>query len=394
MDIFKKTLSSVEENIYIEKWDTKSANITPECPINWSIKKYILHGGKQEGVDVIEINNGRLTITVIPTRGMGIYKVLCDDIRLGWDSPVKEIVHPMYIDFERRGGAGILEGFNEFLMRCGLEFAGDPGIDTYLDFYEQEAELELTLHGKIQNTPASEVQVLIDTKPPYQIRIRGRIDERMFFGPQLELWTEISTEPGSSSFRTDDILTNRNVNSQEFQIIYHCNFGSSILEAGAKFLAPLRRVTPANDITAKRLDYISDFLGPSPDNAQEEFNIQLWGDKNGLTTVMLHNAEASRGASMSFSIEQLPYFVLWKNMAQVESGYVTGLEPATGFAQNRRIQRYFGRVPELEAGESRRFTIDYTILTKKQEITRVINTIISIKGDRETVIDPHPEKLP
>ena len=97
---------------------------------------------------------------------------------------------------------------------------------------------------------------------------------------------------------------------------------------------------------------------------------------------------------MSFSIEQLPYFVLWKNMAPVESGYVTGLEPATGFAQNRLIQRHFGRVPKLGAGESRRFTIDYTILTVKPEINRVKDTITGIQGGRETRIDPQPEERP
>ena len=41
--------------------------------MNWSVHKYALHGGKQEGVDVIEIDNGRLQIAVCPTRGMGLF---------------------------------------------------------------------------------------------------------------------------------------------------------------------------------------------------------------------------------------------------------------------------------------------------------------------------------
>jgi len=393
-EIYSKLFTSVKENVYIEQSELRGKDITPNCPVEWKIQKYTLHGGKQEGVDVIEVDNGMLTFKVVPTRGMGILEVVCDDVRLGWDSPIKEVVHPMYIDLERRSGSGMLEGFNEFLMRCGIEFAGDPGTDTYLDFYEQEAELELTLHGKIQNTPASEVQVLIEKEPPYRISIRGKLNECMFFGPQFELWTEISTEPGSLSFRVDDTITNHSVAEQEFQIIYHCNYGSSLVEAGSKFVAPLRQVTPANQITVKRLDHITDYLGPSPDNSQEEFNIQLWGDDKGLTQVMLHNEKVDRGVSMSFSIEQLPYFVLWKNMAPVESGYVTGLEPATGFAQNRRIQRHFGRVPKLGAGESRRFTIDFTFLNTKLDVKRIIDTIAGIQNGRKTRIDPQPEKRP
>ena len=46
------------------------------------------------------------------------------------ESPVEEIVHPKYIDLESRGGLGWLEGFNEWMVRCGLEFAGHPGEDT------------------------------------------------------------------------------------------------------------------------------------------------------------------------------------------------------------------------------------------------------------------------
>ena len=49
-------------------------------------------GGQQDGVDVIRVNNGQLEFTVIPTRGMSILEVKSGDLRLGWDSPVKEVV--------------------------------------------------------------------------------------------------------------------------------------------------------------------------------------------------------------------------------------------------------------------------------------------------------------
>ena len=55
--------------------------------------------------------------------------------------------------------------------------------------------MELTLHGKIANIPASEVEVVIDPEPPHRLRVRGRVEERMFYGPKLVLQTEISTIP-------------------------------------------------------------------------------------------------------------------------------------------------------------------------------------------------------
>ena len=40
----------------------------PGTPPNWSVRKRRLRGGKQDGVDLVEINNGRMTIFVLPTR--------------------------------------------------------------------------------------------------------------------------------------------------------------------------------------------------------------------------------------------------------------------------------------------------------------------------------------
>src|SRR5260370_913169 len=52
-----------------------------------SVRQPVLHGGKQEGVELIAIDNGKIVITLIPTRGMGILDVRSGDLRLGWDSP-------------------------------------------------------------------------------------------------------------------------------------------------------------------------------------------------------------------------------------------------------------------------------------------------------------------
>ena len=145
-------------------------------------------------------------MTLVPTRGMGILRVVMGDLRLGWDSPVREVVHPKYVNLNARGGLGWLEGFNEWLARCGLEWAGHPGRDTFVNNVGEQAEMDLTLHGKVENIPASEVEVLIDREPRPRIRVRGRVDERAFYGPKLELWTEVSTEPGATTFRIDDAL--------------------------------------------------------------------------------------------------------------------------------------------------------------------------------------------
>ena len=76
-------LTDIEKNINQESFEIKSQDSTPDCPHFWSISKYVLHGGKQEGVEIIKIDNGRLRFDLVPTRGMSIMQVSIDDFYLG-----------------------------------------------------------------------------------------------------------------------------------------------------------------------------------------------------------------------------------------------------------------------------------------------------------------------
>ena len=64
----------------------------------------MLHGGKQEGVDVISLDNGQMTVVIVPTRGMSILGATMGKVRLGWDSPIREVVHPSMINLHDRDG--------------------------------------------------------------------------------------------------------------------------------------------------------------------------------------------------------------------------------------------------------------------------------------------------
>jgi hypothetical protein len=303
---------------------------------------------------------------------------------------VKEVVHPQFVNLQSRGGLGWLEGFNEWMVRCGLEFAGHPGKDKFINNVGDEAEMDLTLHGKIGNIPASEVEVVIDRQAPHRIRVRGRVDERMFYGPKLELWTEISTEPGANTFRIDDQVKNHGAYDQEFQVIYHANHGPPLLGAGSRFVGAVKQVTPFNDHAAKSVNTFAEYAGPVRGFVEQVYCIRPWADDAGQTTIALVNGKGDRAVSMSFPVVQLPYVTLWKNLNSIEEGYVTGLEPGTGFPSNRRIERQFGRVPKIGPGETRRFTIDFTIHPDKASVDTVSAAIAKIQAGRKTQIDPAP----
>lgn len=389
-DPFSTTLLCATRNIHCGDWELTSSSIKVKTPVPFSVRKVTLHGGKQEGVELVEVDNGRLRITLIPTRGLGVLKAEMEDVRLGWDAPVKEVVHPHYVNLPTRGGLGWLDGFNEWLVRCGLENCGGPGRDEFVTNTGAKAEMDLWLHGKIANIPASELRVVIDRRSPHTIRVRGRTEERMFYGPKLQLWTELTTLPGANTFQVQDTVVNCGASEQEFQLLYHVNYGSPLLEAGARFLGPIRRVTPFNETAAEGIQSWDQYAGPTPGFVEQVYCLHPFADEDGRTMLMLQNAAASRAASISLAVPQLPYVSLWKSTAALEEGYVTGIEPGTSFPNTRRVEREAGRVPKLGPGESRRFTIDFGIHIGRREVAHAATHVARIQARHQTQVDERP----
>lgn len=367
---FNNTLISVDKNIALSDWSLTASDLGLEG--DWAVNMVTLRGGKQEGVKLITVDNGALTFTVIPTRGMSVHTVEKGTLRLAWNSPVKEFVHPQFINLDANGGLGWLDGFNEWMTRCGMEYAGHPGMDN---------GRMLNLHGRIGNIPASEVEVIVDREPPHRIRIRGKVNEVYFNGPNLELWTEISTEPGSAAVRFEDQLTNLSQKDQEFMVLYHANFGSPLLEAGSQLYGSIKKVIPFDNFAAEDVDNWNSYGGPISGIAERVYCIYPKADTQGNAHFLLQNAAGDQGVSFFYNLDQLPYFTQWKN--QDSNGYVTGLEPGTGFPHNRSIERKYGRVPVLRPGAKRIFQIEYLLHTDENSVAAARNEITDGLGTIE-----------
>ena len=78
---------------------------------------------------------------------------------------------------------------------------------------------------------------------------------------------------------------------------------------------------------------------------------------------MLKSPDGAQGALFKFNIHELPCMSLWKNEAPARTGYVTGLEPGTGYPYARTIERAAGRVPVLQGGGSYHIHLAISALT-------------------------------
>ncbi|MEC7677633.1 MAG: aldose 1-epimerase family protein [Planctomycetota bacterium] len=389
-------LLSAENSVRHEAFDLRQ-HISSKVAKQWLVELTTLHGGMQEGCQLLTIHNGKLKLLIVPNRGMSILRVedtATGKVVFGWDSPVKEIVNPQFIDLESRGGLGWLYGFNEWMVRCGLEFAGHPGLDVMRSNTGDDKELDLTLHGRIGNIPASELQLQLDEDNPTQLIVRGVIEERMFYGPQLRLVSELIIHANANEFRLKESVHNLSAADQEYQIIYHTNFGKPLLEAGAKVVLPTKKVTPMNQHAADSIETYETYMAPTLGFSEQVYLIEPWCDKNGITGAVLHDRKRQRGALMTWSIESLPYLTLWKNTAALADGYVTGIEPGSGYPFNRRIERHFGRVPVLRTGESQVFDLNYKFLENESAVVSAIERIEGIRDGREAKVFSSPPELP
>lgn len=374
----------------IEYLATSSDQTGRDYPAPWSVSRKTLSGGKQAGVELLTLDNGKIKIVLIPARGMGIMEVISGDLRLGWNSPVKEVVYPSFINLESHGGSGWLEGFNEWMSRGGLAFAGAPGSDQYITKTGDKVEHFLPLNGKIQNTPASNYEVSVDPAPPYRIRIRGTLYEAAFKGPSLKLVTEISTVPGSDHFQISDQLTNNSSSHQEFQLIYKGSYGSSILEEGAMLFAPATRITPMNDHSSRFIQKWDTCRGPTEGFKEEVYLLSPLSDSNSQSMALLSNRRGDLATSVRWKTHELPCLTIRKNTASEEDGYFTGIEPGTSYPFNRLVERKYGRVPKLAPKETRTFTLSFGIHQGQQSVDKLIAEATQLQTQENLKISPKP----
>ena len=115
-------------------------------------------------------------------------------------------------------------------------------------------------------------------------------------------------------------------------------------------------------------------------------------DDNGKATALLVNPKRDRGVSVSWPVQQLPYLTQWKNTAAETTGYVTGIEPGTGFPHNRNYERNYGRVPKLAPDESRSFELDFVILPTADAVEAAVSEVRSLQGSESPEVQEKPEE--
>lgn len=343
MALHSWTLTDVARDLYVEHLALGPDQFAGSLP-PFSILKRTLRGGLRDGVDVVEVDNGAFRFTVLPTRGMGLWKARAGELPIGWKSPVTGgPVHPKFVPVWEPSGIGWLSGFDELLVRCGLESNGAPEFDA-------QGRVQYPLHGRIANLPAHKLEVTFDDATQ-EIAVSGEVDESRLFSNKLRLRTTYRTRLGEPGLRLTDEITNLAGGTSDLELLYHINIGAPLVGPGARISAPIQKLVPRTPAAVEGLAQW-DVYGPEQLAAPEQvYFTTLAADTHGKTLVVLASAAADRGVSLHFDTRQLPLFIVWKNPQLAPDGYVTGLEPAINFPNPKSFEAQQGRVKKLAPGE-------------------------------------------
>ncbi len=336
----------------------------------------IRHGrftqGTSDQVEVVEIDTGRMRLLVLPTRGMSIWSIQMADTRFGWQSPVPGPVHPNYVPVLDPTGLGWLEGFDELLVRCGLESNGAPE-------HNQQGQLVYPLHGRIGNLPAESVRIECD-QATGNLDLIGEVVESKLFFKRLRLVTRLRVSAGGVKVELRDEIINELDQPATAQLLYHINLGSPLLSDGATLEAPIAELAGKDYLAASEIDTWNRYGKPQVGYAERVYFARLQGDKAGQSTAMLCAADRSRGLGVTIDTTTLPYFVVWKNTASENDGYVTGLEPATNLPNPRTFETEQGRVVRLAGGESATFHLTLQPLADLASVEQLAQQIDALSA--------------
>lgn len=308
--------------------------------------------GLGRGVRLFEVRTGSgLAFTVLADRALDIGTLSYQGVALTWTSPAG-LVHPSYYEPARMGWVRSFGG--GLVATCGLDHFGTPSVD------EGEA---FGLHGRVGNLPAHQVACESFWKgDEYVIRIKGKVRQATMFGEHLVLERTLETRLGSSMIRLEDTVTNEGFRSQPHMLLYHCNLGFPLIAEDAILEIPAA-TTEARDADAEEgLAGWHRFSAPTDDPREQVFLHTVVADADGWATLTVHNSALRKGMRLSYDATTLPHLFQWKKLDK--GTYVLGLEPANSIGiGGRAVARATGNLPQLAAGESRRYALNFEVFS-------------------------------
>ena len=342
--------------------------------------------GVERGIRLLEFRTGSgLCFSVMVDRAMDIADLSHAGRAIGWHSPTG-FRHPSLHEQEGEDGLGWVRSFSGFLATGGLDHVLGPETVDAADYgYSRRATVRHGLHGRIGTIPArlSGYGERWDGNRCI-LWAEGVVTQAAVFGEVLELHRRIEADLGGNEIRLTDRVVNAGYSRSPHMMLYHVNIGYPVVDAGARYLAPICEViwaSHAQDLATQGTGYRR-CPGPAPDFQEQVWEHDMAADANGFVPVALVNDRIGLGIMVETRKDQLPCALQWQNFRA--GHYVMGLEPLTHHVHGNTFARDRDEMIWLTHGEDRRYDCRFTVLDGGAAITAAEARIAAIAHQPET----------
>lgn len=324
--------------------------------------------GRSAGVRAFNVTTGTgFAFTAVADRALDVAAASYAGTALTWLSR-NAIAAPAY--YEPQGDEFLRTFFGGLFTTCGLTNFGPAGSDRWGTF---------GLHGRIDATPAEDV--VCESRwdgDECVLEIRGTIRETRVFGEDLRLERCLRTAVGSDALHVSDVVTNDGGKRVPHMMLYHCNGGFPLLDADSELHVSQASMRPRDAQAQKGLPVWNRGGQPEADFAEQVFIHEPVACADGRAGVVLHNPRLCEGRGLALAIRfdpaQLPALFTWRMLGY--GTYVMGMEPANCPTIEGRLKaEELGTLPFLEPGESRRYELEFRVLTQADAIAASIADI-------------------
>lgn len=259
-------------------------------------RRYTLTEGKENGLKVIELNNGTLRVLLNESKALDIMQVWYKGVNMSFVS--KNGFTSREIAFAKRFEGGML-------YTCGLDsMGGRPGFEP---------------HGSLHCTPAKIIRVTQDEET---LQVEALMEQTALFGSNLQLHRTVTLFINEPKLLLQDSLVNAGTKPEDYCILYHVNFGYPMLDEGVEIIADVNSVTPVGDHAAATMQNRTVFSAPM-DNEEES----CYFLDNNADYVSVLNRKLGNKVTLTYSRDTLPALVQWN--APASQDYALGIEPSS-----------------------------------------------------------------
>ena len=286
------------------------------------IRRYTLTDGKENGIKVVELDNGFLRVLLNESKALDIMQLFHNGTNISFVS--KNGFSSKDTSFLTRFEGGML-------YTCGLDNLGDrAGFEPHGIFHVNPAKIISLIEGETA------------------LQVVAEVETTSIFGENLLFRRNITLPVDEEKLLIYDTLINRGTKTENYCLLYHVNLGYPMLDEGVKIIADIESIAPRTPYAEKKMTNYNVFEAPIDNEEETCYFITTKND-----SIAVENQKLKKRFTLKYSKDTLPCVVQWNSPATQD--YALGIEPATCFLDNEF------KYKTLEANKSISFKLEMTL---------------------------------